>query len=126
MIDVPPEAARLRPEQFDHYMRCRSKGQSHSIALILASCRAPSMDRTDERWRLSRDKHRVVGKHGKVPNAQGKYQAGLADYPGDPSAFVCSRGEARRVAASKGLTICDAPANAGSSVQKRNEAEGWA
>lgn len=58
-----------------------------------------------------------------VRGARGKYQAGLARYPGDPEAFVQSRADARRVADKRGLAIHHGPANSGGANQRRSQKE---
>lgn len=104
--------AELAGGQLEHYMRCRDRGTSHALAMVLASRRAPLVNRRDERWRLTDEKATF---RRRVP--KGKYQAGLARYPGDPEAFVSSMGDAKKVAARRGLQILDEPANARSAVQ---------
>ena len=94
--------ADLTPQQQVDYDRMRAKGVGRNLAYIMASQTAPGMDRTDERWRGSDDRR----EHGnRAP--RGKYQPGIARYPGDPAAFVQSRGEARDRAEQFGLDIID-------------------
>lgn len=106
--------AQLAPEELDAYERSRAKGTSHNLAMIFASGQAPRADRKDERWRACDES---ASFRRKVP--RGKYQHGLARYPGDPEAFVSSRGEARRVADKRGMKILSAPPNS------ENPAQGW-
>ena len=102
----------LTDHQQARYEEIRAKGQSHSIAVMLASGHAPGAQRPDERWRGSDPS---VEFQKKMP--KGKYQAGLARYPGDHRAIVRSRGEARKRASELGLTIQDAPANSNAPAQ---------
>jgi hypothetical protein len=94
--------AELAPEQRAEYARLRAQGQSHNIAVMLASCEAPTTNRTDDRWRSS-DERREHGRRAPL----GKYQPGLARFPGDPLAFVRSRAEAQRRAEEMDLEIID-------------------
>ena len=96
----------LTEEQQAEYDAAIGRGESHNIAEIVASGKPPGMDLKDERWRLG-DERAEWGKE--VP--KGKYQSGLARYPGDPEAFVSSRADARRLAQKRGLRIIDGPAN---------------
>lgn len=86
------------------------------MAMILAGGRAPSVSRRDERWRSS-DESASFGK--KMP--RGKYQTGLASFPGDKSAIVQSKGEAEAVAKAKGITILQEPMNARTGIQYQPE-----
>jgi peptidoglycan/xylan/chitin deacetylase (PgdA/CDA1 family) len=90
----------LTQRQAVEYDRLRAKGQSHNMALIFATRQAPAMDRTDERLRAADDRR----EHGKRA-PRGRYQSGLARFPGDPKAFVKSRGEARQRANAIGREI---------------------
>lgn len=84
------------------------------MAMIIASRRAPGTDRTDERWRLTHDPEA----HARGLKGPGKYQPGLARFPGDPQAVVSSRGDAERVCKKNGWKITDQPMNAGKGVQR--------
>lgn len=106
-------------QRYERYRELRSAGESHSIALMLAARQAPGTDRTDERWQGQKDPEA----HARGLKMTGKYQPGLARYPGDPRAIVSSRAEARKVAERAGWTITDRPANADDSVQRRRMAE---
>jgi len=101
----------------EHYRRCRRKGTSRALARILASGKAPGTDRTDERWRLQRDPEA----YARGLRCTGKYQPGLARFPGDPEAVVSSRAEARKVVDKNGWKIQDGPVNAENSVQRRRK-----
>ena len=117
MEDRDTTEARLDPKvDLEHYLRARSKGTGHNLAIIIASRAAPAMDRQDERWGTKRDPEAQA----RGINAVGKYQAGLARFPGDPQAVVSSRGDARRVAEKNGWTISKGPNNEGQgSTQSR-------
>lgn len=66
----------LTTQQKRFYCRCRTNGQSHNMGIVLASRQAPGSNRADER---------VLAR-----GVNGKYQSGLARYPGDPQAYVTS------------------------------------
>jgi hypothetical protein len=113
-VEIEDARRELSEGDFAHYQRCREKGSSHNMAMILASGKAPGSDRTDERWRLTRDPEA----HARGLKGPGKYQPGLARFPGDPEAVVSSRGDAERVAKKRGWTITKEPNNAGKGVQR--------
>lgn len=104
----------LSPEQQVEYETLRKRGVSHNMAEIIASGRPPGGNFRDERWRLTDEKA-----YWKADVPQGKYQAGLARYPGDKRAFVQSHSEAKRLADSMGRTIHDKPINHDNPGQKR-------
>lgn len=103
----------LTPEQRAHYERSRAKGTSERLALMLATGKAPMLDRQSERWRLSND-----GKRQGV-SATGKYQAGIARFPNDPAAFVTSKNQAKEVAKRHGYEVSDRPMNHDNPAQRR-------
>ena len=100
----------LTSEQRAHYERCREKGTTHNIALILASGKPPKTERRDDRWRNG------IMQHGLVDPDVG---------PGDPGAVVHSKAEARKRIDDlrrKGVIdqVLDGPANAGAPAQQRS------
>lgn len=106
------DVKRLDGAQRALYRKSVAKGNTHSFALMCATQCPPGGVFADERWRLS-DESKSFRRN--VP--PGKYQTGLARYPGDPQAFVSSRSEAKKVAAKRGLTVTDRPANHDSPAQ---------
>lgn len=106
----------LTPDQQADYEAAIQRGESHNMALIVATQQAPGGNFRDERWRLSDERETW---RTDVP--QGKYQAGLARYPGDKRAFVQSRSEAAALARKMGRTIHDGPVNHDNPRQKRAE-----
>lgn len=115
-MDAEYEFARLDlgPERYERYEELRARGNTHNMAMILASQRAPGTDRTDERWRLMRDPE----SHARGLKGTGKYQPGLARFPGDPQAVVHSRKDAKRVAEKNGWKIQNEPMNHGRGAQR--------
>lgn len=69
----------LTTQQKRFYCRCRVKGESHNIAIILASRQCPAMNRADER----------MGVNG----VNGRYQAQLARFANDPWAYCTSKAD---------------------------------
>ena len=102
----------LTPDERTHYERARSKGTSHNIALICATKSPPKANAQSERW----SRNRGIAADGRT--VKGHYQGALADYPGDPTAFVTSPKAAHEVAAKKGLIVTDGPLNHDTSNQK--------
>lgn len=107
MTTEEAELQGLTDEQRAHYERVRAHGESHGWALMVATRTFPGVTRRDERWRGTQD-----GKRMGVRGVRGKYQPGLAEYPGDPHAFCESMGDARRRAEQIGAKITDRPNNA--------------
>lgn len=105
--DYISAARELNEAQMRIYRRVRADGTSHRLAMVLALRKPPRANRRDERWRCTDE-----SKSFRRAVPAGKYQAGLARYPGDPEAFVSSMSEARRVAERRGLQISDEPTNA--------------
>jgi len=96
----------LSPEQQADYEAAIRRGETRNMALIVATQQPPGGNFRDERWRLSDERA-----YWKKDVPQGKYQAGLARYPGDKRAFVQSASEAKRIADKMGLAITDRPIN---------------
>ncbi len=90
------------PEQLERYVDLRHDGNSHNMAMILACKQAPLMDRTDERLRLDSDSAGI-----------GHIHSGLAEYPGDESARVESRGDIERIAKARGWKVTTEPPKGG-------------
>jgi hypothetical protein len=114
--DVVEARKCLDDVQFARYQTARSRNTGHGLALVIASRCPPRVIRRDERWRLT-DERPSFGRSA----PSGKYQAGLADFPGDPTAFVSSRHEAEKVAEAKGLSIIDEPVNARCALQNESD-----
>lgn len=101
----------------ERYLDMRLQGQSHNMAEILASRRFPGT-KTDVEWNRGHcngnqfdgpEAVRVVGDYYKSVAAEhgvsitGKvYKSGLADFPGDPEAWVSSRSEAQALIEKRG------------------------
>lgn len=104
-------------EQFARYAMMVAAGESHNMAEVLATRKFPGT-RTDVEFNHSRcngnqfealpqlgDWYRAEAeRHGVNPVGQ-FYHSGLADYPGDPTAWIGGRGDAIRVAKEKGLRL---------------------
>lgn len=100
------------PEIQSRYEQLRRNGESHNIAEMLTYRSAPSSKTDDDFFRgqgtldaqVGDDPHYMqqitanyrAATGGQNPNPNYSYQAGLAQYPGDPRAFVGSAGEAKR------------------------------
>jgi hypothetical protein len=108
------------PYQFDHYIRCRNNGCARRLAACLALRSFPSI-KTDAIFNEGRfsgsDQFADTPAQGAWLRSQaeaagvstaGKYYlSGLADFPGDPTAWVSDRGDVLRVAREKNLRILD-------------------
>lgn len=101
----------------DHYEACLANGTSEKLAEMFALGQPP-MSNTDreflEGWCNGNqfEKETWVGeRYRKEATAAGvditgrRYMSCLADYPGDPTAWISDRGDARRVAEEKGITL---------------------
>lgn len=98
-------------EQLKRYVDLRHDGNSHNMAMILACKQPPLMDRTDERLRLGDD------------GGIGHIHAGLAEYPGDESARVESRGDIERIAKARGWKVSTEPPKGGNQENFSRRAE---
>lgn len=100
------------PQIQNEYLRLRAHGESHNIAEMLATRSAPNSRSDADFFRgmgtldkqIGDDPHsmqQVVDGYraatgGRNPNPNYSYQAGLAQFPGDPRAFVGGAGEIKR------------------------------
>jgi hypothetical protein len=106
----------LHGEAFIRYVEMRRSGESHNIAEVLAARRfcAVKSDKIFNEGRFSSD----AGKNGleqqwlrQQAEAAGvstnglHYMRGLADYPGDPRAWIGGRSDVLRVAREKNMTV---------------------
>ena len=96
------------------YEECRENGCSHMLAEMLA-LRQPPMSKTDrefleghcngnqfERTPYAGNYYRKVAKKAGMDITGKVYQAGLAEYPGDPHAWVSGRSDVKRRCEEKG------------------------
>ncbi len=105
-----------------HYIACRKEGTSHNLAEMFALA-APPMSNTDREFLQGHcngnqfigqeqigDFYRKEAEAAGV-NPTGKvYMAGLANYPGDPEAWVSGRGDVQRVCEQRGFD-CEGSVN---------------
>ena len=77
------------------YCKCRAQGESHNIAMILASGQCPAMNRADQR--MASD------------GVNGRYQAQLARFPDDPWAYCTSTADFVKKCKEIGATPLDGP-----------------
>ncbi len=98
-----------------HYLKCRAEGTSHMLAEMFAH-QQPPMSNTDREFLEGRggcydqfqgspqgEYYRQVAESEGF-NPQGKvYLSGLANYPGDPRAWVSGRGDVQRVCEERGF-----------------------
>lgn len=108
------------PRQLDHYLTCRGNGCARKLAACLALRAFPGI-KTDAIFNEGRfsgaDQFAHCPAEGAWLRAQaesvgvnttGKYYlSGLAEFPGDPAAWVSDRGDVLRVAREKNLRILD-------------------
>jgi hypothetical protein len=100
-----------------HYEACREEGTSHNLAEMFAFREVPrgNTDKTFltghcngsqfEGQDYAGDYYASVARAGGV-NPKGKvYLSGLADFPGDPKAWVSGRGDVERVAKERGYSV---------------------
>ena len=85
----------LGTQQKRFYCKCRMNGESHNIAMILASRQCPAMNRADQR----------MGNNG----VNGRYQSQLARFAGDPWAYCASTAEFVKKCKQIGATPLDGP-----------------
>ncbi len=111
------ELARLNLDQKFNYFTMRRKGESHRLALLLATRSFPSV-RTDSTFLADRANGRqfegcpqlgdaykqIAEAHG--ASVTGKvYLSQLAEFPGDPQAWVSGRGDVERVCRDRGYSV---------------------
>lgn len=104
------------PDQLDLYLRCRANGCNRKLAICLAMKSFPGVKSdaifnegkfsgesgrigVQELWRREQAEKVGVSTNGKW------YCSGLADFPGDPTAWVGDRGDVLRVARKKNMTV---------------------
>ncbi len=110
------ESRSLTPPQLDRYIDMRQSGESRNMALVLASQKFPAT-RTDQnfnRGRVNGNQFESCPGRGDMLRAQaeaagvsttGKYYcSGLAEFWGDPEAWVSDRSDVLRVCREKNLT----------------------
>jgi len=100
-----------------HYELCRARGTSHSLAEMFA-LGAPPMSDSDREFlegrggcyeqfegnRLINSDYRGQARRAGVDVAGAVYISGLADYPGDPRAWVRGKGDVKRLCEERNLT----------------------
>ena len=107
----------LTLDQMGHYIHCREEGSSPTLALMFATQQGPGLvtDNTFmhghcngnqfEKTPWRGDYYRQVAKKAGF-NITGKvYKPSLADFPGDPKAWVSGRGDVTRVAEERGWNV---------------------
>jgi hypothetical protein len=105
-----------RNAPYRRYAQMRHDGQSHNMALLLATGSFPAT-RTDvefNRGRTNGNQFEKTPRYGDWLRAQAEaagvsttgkhYCAGLADFPGDPTAWISNRGDVERVCREKNFT----------------------
>lgn len=108
------EGPLVNEEQMRHYFKCRKNGCSHKLAEMLAIGQPPGSN-TDKEFLEGRENGRQfqdtpeLGDHyARVARAHGQsttgkvYLSGLAEFPGDPRAWVSGRGDVQRVVEERG------------------------
>jgi hypothetical protein len=104
-----------------HYLKCRSEGTSHSLALMFATRRAPLTKGTDSVFMAGMEYRQAEEFNNGVPTAptlyrrvakqagvstKGKvYKSSLALYPGDPRAWVDGLGDVKKLADERGCDV---------------------
>jgi hypothetical protein len=97
------------------YEQCRLEGQSHNLAEMFALQQGPALQ-TDTTWLASVDaggnqfaeNPELGDKLAKQARDEGRnisgavYMSSLADFPGDPRAWVRDRGEVRQICEERG------------------------
>jgi hypothetical protein len=99
------------------YIRMRMNGQSHRMAEMLATRSFPAL-RTDTEFNKGRcngnqfegcpargDWLRAQAEAAGVSTTGKYYSSALAEYPGDPRAWISDRGDVLRVARENGMTV---------------------
>lgn len=109
--------SRTTTDQLVFYVNCRMSGTSHKLAEMFATKSFPGLKGTDaifrEGWFSGDDGQnpleqtwlRSQAEAAGVSTAGKKYLHGLADYPGDPTAWVGGQSDVLAVAEAKNLTV---------------------
>lgn len=116
--DETVEAVELPEEQWQHYIKCRDEGTGHKLAMMFATqqtpyiksdctflhghCNGNQFEKNPEQG----DFIQSVAKEEGVDTTGAVYMGGLAEYPGDPRAWVRSRDDVRRICTERGWD-CD-------------------
>lgn len=98
------------------YVQCRMEGQSHNMAEICALQQMPGTSGTDRAFlegienqfrgaEWEGDTYRNIAKQAGVDTTGKFYKGTLANYPGDPRAWVADQHDARRVADDYNLQV---------------------
>jgi hypothetical protein len=102
------------PEVQKFYEQMRKRGESHALAEMLALRKVPACRTDDLAFKGQKNGQQFAGKEAlgnalakKLRKAGGspagkQYIGGLARFPGDPEAWVSSRGDIRRVVEKRG------------------------
>jgi hypothetical protein len=107
----------LDETQKAEYLKLRAAGESHNIASMIATCKAPALS-TDDTFMAGRREGQVfrncpalhahhqaladragISTHGKT------YLSGIAAYPGDPRAWVSGKSDVLAVARERNLSV---------------------
>ncbi len=123
VLDLEVPVVSADPAVQAHYETCRANGCSHDLGLMLALRQFPGIAGTDAVFNEGRklDGSQFQGlppAMGKMylelarkagVNPAGKYYCGsIARYPGDPRAWVDSRGDVKRICEAEGWTVAGA------------------
>lgn len=126
VIDAHPDLYREGPfravnqaetRRAARYIQCRLNGCSHRLAEMLAARKFPAL-KTDSTFNAGRcngnqfedvpglgDHYKKIAEAAGVSTTGKYYCSGLADFPGDPTAWVSDRGDVLRVAREKNLNV---------------------
>jgi hypothetical protein len=115
--DEHAEVHALPAAAYVRYMTCRAEGTAHRLAIVLATGQFPGV-RTDVEFNRGRcngnqfercpglgDYYRRAAEAAGVSTTGKYYSAALAEYPGDPEAWVADRHDVLAVARRKGLKV---------------------
>lgn len=118
-MNIPREVTAAGPGAEWIYQEAISKGNSPRMAEMLALRKAPSPD-TDDTFLAGRGtllkqfdgderamnaRIQEAQRHGYTPGVNDVYMPTLAQFPGDPRAFVRSKGECVRLAEERGTAL---------------------
>lgn len=117
MIMEAIEAGISTPAELDHYLLCRSNGCNHNLAACFAKRSFPGV-KTDAVFNEGKFSGQSTGEcsaRGVWLRTQAEacgvsttgkwYCSGLASFPGDPTAWVDSRGDMLRIAEAKNMNM---------------------